>query len=135
MRAGSAVVYTGPGATALTRTPRGLNSATQDRVMASSVAFVPPYAAAPGMPIPATMLATLTMLPPPAAAIRGASAATRKYAARTVLSNTASWVASSRSTVGPNQEIPALLTSTSTVARPMPEVAPVTRAVWPRKLC
>jgi hypothetical protein len=36
------------------------------------------------------MLATLTMLPPPLAAILGASAATRKYAARTLLSNRAS---------------------------------------------
>jgi hypothetical protein len=58
--------------------------------MAVSVAFVPPYAAAPARPMLATMLATLTMLPPPLAAIRGASAATRKYAARTLLSNSAS---------------------------------------------
>jgi hypothetical protein len=57
----------------------------------------------------ATMLATLTMLPPPLAAIRGASAATRKYGARTLLSNSAPYVATSRSAVGPNQEKPALV--------------------------
>ena len=62
------------------------------------------------------MLAMLMMLPLPRAAIFGASAATRKYGARTFAANSRSKVATSRSAVGPNQENPALLTSTSTAS-------------------
>ncbi len=54
------------------------------------------------------------MLPLPRAAIFGASAATRKYAARTLAAKSRSKVATSSSAVDPNQENPALLTSTST---------------------
>ena len=54
------------------------------------------------------------MLPLPRAAIFGASAATRKYAARTLAAKSRSKVATSSSAVGPNQENPALLTRTST---------------------
>src|SRR6201981_2053250 len=61
------------------------------------------------------MLARLMMLPLPRAAIFGASAATRKYADRTLAAKSRSKVATSSSAVGPNQENPALLTSTSTV--------------------
>src|SRR3989442_1674124 len=57
------------------------------------------------------MLLTLMMLPLPLAAIPGANAATRKNAARTLLANRASNVATSRS-----------------------DVAPVTRAFWPWRL-
>src|SRR6266851_352302 len=57
----------------------------------------------------------LAMLPPPRAAIFGASAPTRKYGAWTLAANSRSKVATSRSAVGPNHENPALLTSTSTV--------------------
>src|SRR5580700_6511574 len=60
------------------------------------------------------MLPRLMMLPLPRAAILGASAATRKYAARTLAAKSRSKVATSSSAVGPNQEKPALLTSTST---------------------
>src|SRR5580693_5385112 len=60
------------------------------------------------------MLPRLMMLPLPRAAIFGASAATRKYGARTLAANSRSKVAASRSAVGPNQENPALLTRTST---------------------
>src|SRR6266705_5922390 len=134
------------------------------------------------------MLLTLMMLPLPLADIPGANAATRKNAARTLLANRASNVATSRSGVAPNQANPALLTrmsisptaltrrwtsagslrsaptkrarppaaviastvsvpraasrpwtmtsapsraSCKATARPMPDVAPVTRAVWP----
>src|SRR5229473_8449149 len=133
------------------------------------------------------MLLMLMMLPLPRAAMPGASAATRRYGARTLLANSASNMSAFRSAVAPNQENPALLTSTSTwpasaarrsmlsgsprsaatnracppdssicstaraprpasrpctmtskpsraravaMARPMPEVAPVTSAVW-----
>jgi hypothetical protein len=48
--------------------------------------------------------AMLTMLPPPRAAIVGASAPTRKYGARTLAANSRSKVASSRSAVGPSHE-------------------------------
>ncbi len=54
------------------------------------------------------------MLPLPRAAIFGASAATRKYADRTLAAKSRSKVATSSSAVGPNQENPALLTRTST---------------------
>src|SRR5690348_8590098 len=60
------------------------------------------------------MLPRLMMLPLPRAAIFGASAATRKYPARTLAAKSRSKVATSRSAAGPNQENPALLTSTST---------------------
>src|SRR6266566_4496085 len=60
------------------------------------------------------MLLRLIMLPLPRAAIFGASAATRKYAARTLAANSRSKVATPRSAGGPNQENPALLTRTST---------------------
>src|SRR5580704_6060577 len=60
------------------------------------------------------MLATLMMLPLPRAAIFGASAATRKYGARTLAAKSRSKVATSRSAVGPNQLNPALLTKMST---------------------
>ena len=60
------------------------------------------------------MLAMLMMLPLPRAAIVGASAPTRKYGARTLAANSRSKVATSSSAVGPNQENPALLTSTLT---------------------
>src|SRR2546422_8048799 len=53
------------------------------------------------------MLLTLMMLPLPLADIPGANAATRKNAARTLLANRASNVATSRSGVAPNQENPA----------------------------
>src|SRR5438445_10798236 len=192
MRSGAAPpVYTGPGAMAFTRTPLGLNSAAQARVIDARAAFVAPYAAPPARPIWPAMLLTLMMLPLPLAAIPGANAATRKNAARTLLANRASNVATSRSGVAPNQENPALLTNTSisptastrrwrsagslrsaptkrarppaaaidstvsaprvasrpwtmtsapsrasckATARPMPDVAPVTRAFWPWRL-
>jgi len=52
IRSGAApFVNTGPGATALTRTPLGLNSAAQERVNEASAAFVAPYAAPPAKPI------------------------------------------------------------------------------------
>src|SRR5258707_11264939 len=60
------------------------------------------------------MLLMLMMLPLPRAAIAGATAATRKYGARTLLANSASNVSVFSSAVGPNHENPALLTSTST---------------------
>src|SRR3982074_1506776 len=44
------LVYTGPGATVLTRTPAGLNSAAQARDRAVSAALVAPYAAPPARP-------------------------------------------------------------------------------------
>src|SRR3989475_9034857 len=114
MRSGAAPpVYTGPGAMAFTRTPLGLNSAAQARVIDARAAFVAPYAAPPARPIWPAMLLTLMMLPLPLAAIPGANAATRKNAARTLLANRASNVATSRSGVAPNQENPALLTNTS----------------------
>jgi hypothetical protein len=83
-------VYTGPGAIAFTRTPEGLNSAAQARVIDDMAPFVAPYAAAAGSPIWPAMLLTLMMLPLPFAAIIGASAATKKYGARTSLANKAS---------------------------------------------
>src|SRR5579859_7672024 len=60
------------------------------------------------------MLPVLMMLPLPRAAIFGPSAATRKYAARTLAAKSRSKVGTSSSAVGPNQAKPALLTSTST---------------------
>src|SRR5580700_1676244 len=60
------------------------------------------------------MLPRLMMLPLPRAAIFGPSAATRKYADRTLAAKSRSKVAASRSAAGPNQAKPALLTSTST---------------------
>src|SRR2546427_7819375 len=86
-----------------TRTPLGLNSASQARVIDARAAFVAPYAAPPARPIWPAMLLTLMMLPLPLAAIPGANAATRKNAARTLLANRASNVATSRSGVAPNQ--------------------------------
>src|SRR2546426_4181850 len=77
MRSGAAPpVYTGPGAMAFTRTPLGLNSAAQARVIDARAAFVAPYAAPPVRPIWPAMLLTLMMLPLPLAAIPGANAAT-----------------------------------------------------------
>jgi hypothetical protein len=58
-------VYTGPGAIAFTRTPEGLNSAAQARVIDDLAPFVAPYAAAAGSPIWPAMLLTLMMLPLP----------------------------------------------------------------------
>jgi hypothetical protein len=69
-------VKTGPGATVLTLTPDGLNSAAQARVIAVSAALVAPYAAPPAKPTCPAMLSTLMMLPWPRWAIPGASAAT-----------------------------------------------------------
>src|SRR5271169_15688 len=63
---------------------------------------------------PSAALPRLMMLPLPRAAIFAASTATRKYAARTLAATSRSKVATSRSAVGPNQEKPALLASTST---------------------
>src|SRR5260370_973217 len=60
------------------------------------------------------MLLMLMMLPLPRAAMPGARAATRRYGARTLLANRASNMSAFRSAVAPNQENPALLTSTST---------------------
>ena len=54
------------------------------------------------------------MLPRPLAAIPGASAATRKNGARTLLANILSNAARSNSAVGPNTAIPALLIRMST---------------------
>ena len=68
------------------------------------------------MPTSPAMLPTLMMLPLPRAAIFGASAATRKYGARTLAAKSRPKVAGSSSGVGPNQAYPALLTSTSTAA-------------------
>ena len=67
-------VKTGPGATAFTRTPLGLNSAAHAWVIDDRAAFVAPYAAPPASPIWPAMLLTLMMLPLPLAAIFGASA-------------------------------------------------------------
>ena len=67
---------TGPGAIVLIRTPDGLNSAAQARLIAVSAALVAPYAALPSRPTFPTMLSRLMMLPFPRAAIPGASAAT-----------------------------------------------------------
>jgi hypothetical protein len=60
------------------------------------------------------MLLRLTMLPRPRAAIPGASAATRRNGARTLLANILSNAATSTSAVGANSEIPALLIRMST---------------------
>src|SRR5580693_2060472 len=68
------------------------------------------------MPISPAMLPMLMMLPPPRAAIFGASAAVRKYGAWMLAVKSRPKVATSSSGVGPNQETPALLTSTSTVS-------------------
>ena len=65
----------GPGAIALTRTPLPLYSTAHARVIASSAAFVAPYAPPPTRPTAPAMLLRLTMLPRPLAAIPGASAA------------------------------------------------------------
>jgi len=67
------------------------------------------------------------MLPLPRAAIFGASTATRKYAARTLAATSRSKVATSRSAVGPDQEKPALLASTSTGAGLLGEVVRLSR--------
>src|SRR5580704_8440416 len=60
------------------------------------------------------MLARLMMLPDDLSTMPGASPATKKYAERTLPLNRSSNVASSRFAVGPNQDIPALFTKTST---------------------
>src|SRR6201996_1018301 len=66
------------------------------------------------MPSSATMVETLTIAPPPRPAIFGASAAVRKYGARTLTSNIASKLARLSSGVGAKSKMPALLTRTST---------------------
>ena len=109
----------------LTRTPAGLNSAAQERVIDASAPLVAPYAAPPGMPIWPAWLPMLMMLPLPQVAIPGASAATRKKGTLTLAANSRSKVATSRSPVGPNQEIPALLTNTST-----PLACPARSSSW-----
>src|SRR3954451_7653432 len=60
------------------------------------------------------MLLRLTMLPWPLAAIPGASAATRKNGARTLLANILSNAATSNSAVAAKTDIPALLMRMST---------------------
>src|ERR1700694_27201 len=103
----------GPAATALTRTPRGLYSAVQLCVSDARAALVAPYAAPLGKPIRPAMLLMLMMLPVPLAAIAGANAPTRKYAALTLLAKMASKSSTVVFSVGPQMENPALFTSTS----------------------
>src|ERR1700712_4072805 len=62
-----------PGATLLTRTPRGPNSAAQDRVSCSSAAFVAVYIAPNGEPTWAIQEPMLTTEPEPRSAIAGIS--------------------------------------------------------------
>jgi hypothetical protein len=62
----------------LTRTPAGLNSAAQERVIDAMAPLVALYAAALARPIWSAMLERLMMLPPPRPAIFGATALTRK---------------------------------------------------------
>src|ERR1700749_4906479 len=69
-------VSVAPGATALTLTPRGPNSADHDRLSCSAAAFVAVYMAAYGLPTTAIQEPIVTMDPAPRAAIAGASAAT-----------------------------------------------------------
>src|SRR6266852_3077803 len=98
----------GPAATAFTRTPRGLYSAVQLRVIESRAALVAPYAAPEGRPMRPAMLLMLTMLPAPLAALAGANAPTSRYGARTLLANMESKSETSMSAVGPQIEDPAL---------------------------
>src|SRR6202030_776141 len=93
-------VDTGPGATVLTRTPAGLNSAAQARDSAVRAALVASYAAPPARPTCPAIESTLTMLPCPLDAIPGAIAATSWYAERTLLAKSACSVGESRSAVG-----------------------------------
>src|ERR1700704_5557923 len=72
--------YTGPGRTALTLTPDGLNSAAHARVIADIDALVALDAPPPASPTAPAMLSRLTMLPRPRAAIAGARAAVSRYA-------------------------------------------------------
>ncbi len=74
----------GPGLTALTRTPRGPNSAAHDLVSRFSAALAEPYTPMPAMPNSATIVLTLTITPSPRSAIAGASAAVRKNGALTL---------------------------------------------------
>src|ERR1700759_5420190 len=82
---GSAVgSCTTPGEMALTRTPDGPNSAAQARVRVSMAPLLELYRAPTGMPRRAIHEPRLTMPPPPAAAMAGATAATRKNGALTL---------------------------------------------------
>ena len=99
---------------ALTRTPSGPYSAAHALVKSSSAAFVEPYSAIPGIPKLATIVETLTIAPPPLSAMRGANAPVRKNGALTFSANVESNTSLSTSSVGPNGNAPASLTSTST---------------------
>ena len=67
----------GPGLTALTRTPAGPNSADQALVSRASAALLDPYRAMPATPKWATMVSTLMIDPRPRAAMAGASSPAR----------------------------------------------------------
>jgi pimeloyl-ACP methyl ester carboxylesterase len=92
-------VSVAPGATVLTRTPRGPNSAAQARVSCSSAALVAVYRAANGLPVRAIQDPMFTITPEPRPAMAGASAATSTCGARTFTASIASRSASARSGV------------------------------------
>ncbi|MCW2936543.1 MAG: hypothetical protein JWM19_7505 [Actinomycetia bacterium] len=84
-----------PGEMALTRIPRGPNSAAQARVSVSSAPLVELYSAPCGMPSRAIHEPRLMMTPPPALTISGAIAWVRKNGAFTFTVYTRSKVSSS----------------------------------------